>query len=134
MVEFKYFIMLESIDLDINYWVKILTDIAINFCQILAIFIVAIGVIRGLIIFLKELLFKPQSPEAFQRSRLAMGYSFSLGLSCLVGASILNTIVSSRWGDIARLAMIIAVRAALNYLLIQAIETGNDRADKPQKI
>lgn len=126
--------MLESIGLEINYWVKILTDIAINFCQILAIFIVAIGVIRGLIIFLKELLFKPQSPEAFQRSRLAMGYSFSLGLSCLVGASILNTIVSSRWGDIARLAMIIAVRAALNYLLIQAIETGNDKPDEPQKI
>ena len=62
---------------------------------------------------------------------LAMGYSFSLGLSCLVGASILNTIVSSRWGDIARLAMIIAVRAALNYLLIQAIETANN---KPEEI
>jgi uncharacterized membrane protein len=118
--------MLEFISINIDNWLKILTDISINICQILAIFIVSIGVIRGLIIFFKELLFKPQSMEAFQRSRLAMGYSFSLGLSCLVGASILNTIVSSEWGDIIRLAMIIAVRAALNYLLIQAIETTDD--------
>ena len=116
---------------DIDYSVRLLTNISINICQILAIFVVAVGVIRGMVIFFKELLFKPQSPEAFQRSRLAMGYSFSLGLSCLVGASILNTIVSSRWGDIARLAMIIAVRAALNYLLIQAIETANN---KPEEI
>jgi uncharacterized membrane protein len=115
----------ESIGISINYSVGTFTDISINICQLLAIFIVSVGVIRGLVIFLKELLFKPQSPEAFQRSRLAMGYSFSLGLSCLVGASILKTIISSRWGDIARLAMVIAVRAALNYLLLQAIEVNN---------
>lgn len=120
---------LEFISIELNYSVKALTDISINICQLLAIFIVSVGVIRGLVIFLKELLFKPQSPEAFQRSRLAMGYSFSLGLSCLVGASILKTIVSSRWGDIARLALIITVRAALNYLLIQAIEAANDKPD-----
>ena len=123
---------LEFIGTDIDYSVRILTNISIDICQLLAIFVVAIGVIRGMIIFLKELLFKPQSPEAFQRSRLAMGYSFSLGLSCLVGASILKTIISSQWGDIARLAMIIAVRAALNYLLIQAIETANNKPDDTQ--
>jgi uncharacterized membrane protein len=50
-----------------------------------------------------------------------MGYSFSLGLSFLVGASILKTMISSRWDDIARLAAIIAVRTVLNYFLMQAI-------------
>ncbi len=82
---------------------------------------------RALIIFLKDLLFKPQTTEAFQRSRLAMGYSFSLGLSFLVGASILKTMISSRWDDIARLILIIAVRTILNYLLTQTISASDQK-------
>ena len=86
---------------------------------------------RALIIFLKDLLFKPQTTEAFQRSRLAMGYSFSLGLSFLVGASILKTMISSRWDDLARLIVIIAVRTILNYLLTQTISSSNEKESFP---
>ncbi|MGF1500104.1 MAG: DUF1622 domain-containing protein [Elainellaceae cyanobacterium] len=100
--------------------VRALNGILTSICQLLAIFVIATGVIKALFIFLRDLLFKAQSAEAFQRSRLAMGYSFSLGLSFLVGASILKTMFSSRWDDIARLAAIIAVRTILNYLLFQA--------------
>jgi uncharacterized membrane protein len=89
-------------------------------CQLLALFVIAVGVFKSIVIFLRELLFREQSPEAFERSRLAMGYSFSLGLSFLVGASILKTMFSSRWDDIARLAAIIMVRTILNYLLFQS--------------
>ncbi|NJK41973.1 MAG: DUF1622 domain-containing protein, partial [Acaryochloridaceae cyanobacterium SU_2_1] len=62
-----------------------------------------------------------RSPTAFQSSRLEMGYSFSLGLSFLVGATILKTMLSSQWLDIARLAIIIGVRTILNLLLERAI-------------
>ena len=34
--------------------------------------------------------------EAFQKSRLMMGYAFSLGLSFLIGASILKTMILSQ--------------------------------------
>ncbi len=92
-----------------------------SLCQLLAILVIGLGVTRALIIFVKDALFKPHTTEAFQRSRLVMGYSFSLGLSFLIGATILKTMISSQWDDIARLVAIIAVRTVLNYLLLQAI-------------
>ena len=92
-----------------------------SLCQLLAILVIGLGVTRALIIFVKDALFKPHTMEAFQRSRLVMGYSFSLGLSFLIGATILKTMISSQWDDIARLVAIIAVRTVLNYLLLQAI-------------
>lgn len=112
---------LEALGYDVATLVKLLNGILISICQLLAVFVISVGVVRGLLIFVKELLLKPQSPEAFQKSRLAMGYSFSLGLSFLVGASILKTMISSRWDDIARLVLIIAIRTLLNYLLMRAI-------------
>lgn len=98
-----------------------LNGILTGFCQLLALFVIAIGVTRALIIFIKDALFEAQATDAFQRARLVMGYSFSLALSFLIGATILKTMISSRWDDIARLAAIIAVRTVLNYLLLQAI-------------
>ncbi|MGK7958754.1 MAG: DUF1622 domain-containing protein [Crocosphaera sp.] len=105
--------MSENLSLIVSIGNQLLTSL----CQLLALFVIFVGIMRALIIFLKDLLFKPQTTEAFQRSRLAMGYSFSLGLSFLVGASILKTMISSRWDDLARLILIIAVRTILNYLL-----------------
>lgn len=106
--------------IDIIAVVRALNLILTSVCQLLALFVIAVGVLKAIVIFLRDLLFKAQSPEAFERSRLAMGYSFSLGLSFLVGASILKTMFSSRWDDIARLAAIIMVRTVLNYLLFQS--------------
>lgn len=109
---------LESLYTDIATAVKILNKILTSICQLVAIFIISIGIARGLIIFLKDLFSKEKSADAFQQSRLTMGYSFSLGLSVLVGGTILKTMFSSRWDDIARLAAIIAVRTVINYLLM----------------
>lgn len=106
--------------IDVVAIVRNLNLLLTSVCQLLALFVIAVGVSKAMVIFLRDLLFKAQSPEAFERSRLAMGYSFSLGLSFLVGASILKTMFSSRWDDIARLAAIIMVRTVLNYLLFQS--------------
>lgn len=111
-----------------------LSSILISTCQLLAIFVILVGIIRALLIFLRSSLFKPQTTTAFQRSRLAMGYSFSLGLSFLVGASILKTMLSSQWEDITRLVIIIAVRTALNLLLERAIRSGQASGDATPEI
>lgn|GEM_PF-683908 len=102
-------------------FVTLLTEILTSICQFLALFVIAVGVCKALSIFLRKSLFKPHTPTAFQMSRLEMGYSFSLGLSYLVGATILKTILSSQWLDIARLGIIIGVRTILNLLLERAI-------------
>lgn len=103
--------------------------ILISLCQLLALFVIAVGVCRALVIYLQGLLTKTPSATAFQHSRLAMGYAFSLGLSFLIGSTILKTINSSRWEDIAQMAAIIAVRTTINYLLLQAIGASNQIQD-----
>ena len=111
-----------------------LNKILIHLCQLLAIFVITIGVIRGIVIFLKDGLSRSQNPDTFQHSRLTMGYSFSLGLSFLIGATIMQTMISSRWDDIARLTTIIAIRTLLNYLLLKAINPPDETSPKDSEI
>lgn len=98
-----------------------LNGIAINTCQLLALFVISIGLIKGLIIFLRNALSLSTSAKTFQESRLQMGYSFSLGLNFLIGGSILKTTITPNWEDIGRLAAIIVIRTILNYLLLENI-------------
>ncbi|MFO8040466.1 MAG: DUF1622 domain-containing protein [Sodalinema sp.] len=122
--------LLDGIEAELSGFVISLNGILTGFCQLLALFVIAIGVTRALVIYLKDALFRPQTTEAFQRGRLVMGYSFSLALSFLIGATILKTMISSRWDDIARLAAIIAVRTMLNYLLLQAISKASPAVEE----
>ena len=124
---------LDTVSTNLASLVITISRILTSICQLLALFVIAVGVTRALVIFLKDLLFT-QSSEAFQRSRLAMGYSFSLGLSFLVGASILKTMISSRWDDIARLATIIAVRTILNYLLMRPMKRSDDAKSSDESV
>ncbi|OAB57868.1 hypothetical protein AY600_14405 [Phormidium willei BDU 130791] len=122
--------LLDGIEAELSGFVISLNGILTGFCQLLALFVIAIGVTRALAIYLKDALFRPQTTEAFQRGRLVMGYSFSLALSFLIGATILKTMISSRWDDIARLAAIISVRTVLNYLLLQAISKASPAVEE----
>ncbi|MBE9125211.1 DUF1622 domain-containing protein [Coleofasciculus sp. LEGE 07081] len=112
--------------------VRSLNGVVVNICQLLALFVISVGIIKALTIFLRHALFSYHSANAFQESRLEMGYSFSLGLGFLIGASILKTTIAPKWNDIGQLAAIIAIRTVLNYLLLQAIvkhtETSQDSA------
>ncbi|WP_159790108.1 DUF1622 domain-containing protein [Sodalinema gerasimenkoae] len=126
--------LLDGLEAELSGLVISLNGILTGFCQLLALFVIAIGVGRALVIYLKDALFKPQTTEAFQRGRLVMGYSFSLALSFLIGATILKTMISSRWDDIARLAAIISVRTVLNYLLLQAISTASPSVEEPTRV
>lgn len=109
---------------------RTLNGIVVNICQLLALFVISIGIVKALFIFLKHNLFTFQSAAAFQESRLQMGYSFSLGLGFLIGASILKTTIAPKWNDIGQLAAIIAIRTVLNYLLLQAIAKSSEPLEK----
>ncbi len=116
--------MLDSLNENAHLFVLACNGILISVCQLLALLVIAIGVIRALLIFLSETFLKRQTFEAFQNSRLMMGYAFSLGLSFLIGASILKTMISSQWDDIAQLVVIIMIRTVLNLLLERANNAG----------
>ncbi len=92
--------------------VRTLNSWVVSICQLLALFVIVTGIIKALIIYSKHIFTNSRSAVAFQASRLELGYSFSLGLSFLVGGSILKTTIAPTWNDIA----IIALRTVLNYL------------------
>ncbi|MEC4812604.1 MAG: DUF1622 domain-containing protein [Scytonema sp. PMC 1069.18] len=111
--------------------VRTLNGVAVNVCQLLALFIISVGITKALIIFLRNAFSFSNTQGAFQESRLQMGYSFSLGLGFLIGASILKTTITPKWNDIGQLAAIIAIRTVLNYLLLQAIQKSTPVIDSP---
>lgn len=116
--------MLLTLVENLNSWV-------VSLCQLLALFVIVTGIIKALIIYCKHIFSNSRSAIAFQASRLELGYSFSLGLSFLVGASILKTTIAPTWNDIGQLAAIIALRTVLNYLLLQAIDNScNDSQEQ----
>ena len=99
----------------LNSWV-------VSLCQLLALFVIITGIVKALIIYGRHIFTNSSSAIAFQGSRLELGYAFSLGLSFLVGGSILKTTITPSWNDIGQLASIILLRTVLNYLLLQAID------------
>ncbi|HAC62504.1 MAG TPA: hypothetical protein DCF68_02955 [Cyanothece sp. UBA12306] len=100
---------------------NILNSWTVSVCQLMALIVILVGIIKALIIYFQHILSLSPTTTAFQKSRLQLGYSFSLGLSFLIGASILRTTLTPNWNDIGQLTAIIAVRTLLNYLLLQAI-------------
>jgi uncharacterized membrane protein len=99
----------------LNSWV-------VSLCQLLALFVIITGIVKALIIYGRHIFTNSSSAIAFQGSRLELGYAFSLGLSFLVGGSILKTTITPSWNDLGQLAAIIVLRTVLNYLLLQAID------------
>lgn len=99
----------------LNNWV-------VSLCQLLALFVIVTGIVKALIIYGRHIFTNSSSAIAFQGSRLELGYAFSLGLSFLLGGSILKTTITPSWNDLGQLAAIIFLRTVLNYLLLQAID------------
>ncbi len=111
---------IEILNQDLQTFVRVSNEILTSVCQILALLIIAFGVGRAVVIFFSHVIQQKDLAKAFQKSRLAMGYSFSLSLSFLVGATILKTMISSQWDELARLGVLILIRTALNLLLERA--------------
>jgi uncharacterized membrane protein len=102
--------------------VSTLNDWVVSLCQLLALFVIVTGIAKALIIYSRHIFTSYSSEIAFQGSRLELGYGFSLGLSFLLGSSILKTTITPSWNELGQLAAIIALRTILNYLLLQAID------------
>lgn len=92
-----------------------------NIAQLTAIIVIVIGMIKAFLIFIKDVFTKQKSRKAIRESRLEIGHSFSLGLSFLIGASILKTTIAPTWTEIGQLASIISIRTIMNYFLMRDI-------------
>ncbi len=100
---------------------RLVNHVVVMACQFLAIVVISIGILRALVIFLRETFTRGHSTQAMEAGRLELGHAFSLGLGFLIGASILKTTLAPSWNDIGQLAAIIAIRTLLNYFLLRDI-------------
>ena len=78
--------------------------------------IVAIGLLRAFVRYLRDLLARAQAFPS-EGVRLTLGRSLALALEFLLAADILRTAVDPSWEELGRLAAIAAIRTALNFFL-----------------
>ena len=116
-----------------THTVSTLNSWVVSLCQLLALFVIVTGIIKALVIYGRHIFTNSSSAMAFQGSRLELGYAFSLGLSFLVGGSILKTTITPSWNDLGQLAAIIVLRTVLNYLLLQAIDKSSHNFDSQRQ-
>ena len=108
---------------------NIINNFTVNICQMLAMIVIFIGIIKALYVYIRDIIFNKEALVAMTESRLEIGHSFSLGLAFLIGASILKTIIAPTWNDIGQLAAIIGIRTALNYFLLKDVNKLTEDTD-----
>lgn len=111
----------------LDVYIRPIVNAAVSISHALALFVIGVGVIKAMVIFVRDALFGHTSADAIVESRLELGHSFSLGLGILIGGSILRTTVAPNWEEIGMLASIIAIRTVLTYFLIRDIARDLER-------
>lgn len=82
--------------------------------ECIAAIVIAIGVSKGIISFVRSLVFvKLNNADV----RLELGKILAISLEFLLAADILRTAVSPTWADIGKLASIAILRTLLNFFL-----------------
>lgn len=100
-------------------WINILIS---DICHLMAMVVIAIGVVKAFYIYLQDLRGARNSREKIMESRMELGHSFSVALAFLIGASILHTTLAPNWNDIGQLVAIIAIRTGLNFFLMKELQ------------
>ncbi len=113
--------------------INLLNDVTVSICQLLAMLVILIGVLRALYVYVKDIWCNKRALEAIAESRLETGHAFSLGLAFLIGASILKSIIAPTWNDIGQLTAIIGIRTALNYFLLKDVKNLSVEMNLPQE-
>ena len=75
--------------------ISFINNVIVHICQILAMIVILIGILKALIIYIKDILLTKKAFSALQESRLEIG----------------------------QLAAIIAIRTALNFFLLRDVES-----------
>jgi len=107
-------------------FIDIVARYATYVAQLSAILVIVAGMLRALYYYIKNRIKNPDDYVPVLSSRLELGYTLSLGLSFLIGASILKSSITPTWDDIGKLAAIIGIRTVLNYFLSREIGALNE--------
>ncbi|OPZ31457.1 MAG: hypothetical protein BWZ02_00196 [Lentisphaerae bacterium ADurb.BinA184] len=93
--------------------------------------IIVCGSLRALYLYATQCLLNRACFPAFARTRLRLGHALSLGLEFLIGADILKSAIAPTWNDLGILAAIVAIRSAINALLMWELKLTGAASDPP---
>lgn len=99
--------MIEQIEMFLEHFLYSCVGLAIHGFELVGVFIIIVAGIKGIIKYVKR--------ESDVRLQLAQG--MALGLEFKLGSEILRTVIVREFTEIALVAAIIAVRAALTFLI-----------------
>lgn len=102
--------------------IKILAEYVAYIAEGLAALIIVFGALKAIWMYLRHAVIPKASARQACMCRIQLGHSLSLALEFLVGADILKTAIAPTWSEIGQLASIIAIRTAVNFLLIWELE------------
>lgn len=98
-------------------WLQLGTLILTRAVEAIGAIIIASGVIRAVLSWIRQQLPGRDRGVDTESIRLGLGRSLSLALEFLLAADILSTAVAPSWEAIGKLAAVAAIRTALNYFL-----------------
>lgn len=115
-------------------WLQLVTQVLARSAEAVGAFIIAVGVLRGLLHWAVSLARARAQVTETEGIRLGLGRTLGLALEFLLAADILNTAVAPSWDAIGKLAAIATIRTLLNYFLGQELRQEERRraaADGP---
>ncbi|MDJ0763610.1 MAG: DUF1622 domain-containing protein [Myxococcota bacterium] len=103
--------------------VKIVAEYAAYFAEVAAAFVIVIGSIQAIWIFMITLYKNKDDFTGLTKSRLRLGHSLSLGLGFLVGADVVKSAVMPTWESLGQLGAVVVIRVILTYFLMKDIKS-----------
>lgn len=106
--------------------VKRIADLVSSVVEIVAVLVIVLALLHFLYAYARTR-FLPQVQKKNAWLRVQFGSSLTVALELLLAADILATAVAPTWDDIGNLAVIAAIRTALNYFLEKELRDMEER-------
>lgn len=94
-------------------------DLLVRLVEAAGALVIFLGAVWAIVLFARVL--PRRDPEEFVAVRLALGRFLALGLEFQLASDVLRTIVAPSFEELGKLAVVAAIRTALNFFLAREI-------------
>lgn len=105
--------------------------VAVRFVEAAGALVIIVGTLWALVLFLRAL--PRRDPGRFVAVRLGLGRFLALGLEFQLASDILRTAVAPSFEELAKLAVVAAIRTALNFFLAREIREEQEVLDRERE-
>lgn len=103
-----------------EHWLTTAVDTMVRLVEAAGAVIIFVGAVIAVLGFLRAL--PRRDPDSFVPVRLRLGRFLALGLEFQLASDILRTAIAPSYEELGKLAVVAAIRTALNFFLAREIE------------